>query len=202
MQLLHNGLPAGLSRVHAVPVEILVGVLAYDVKPLRVLTQLPAVPLGIKALAARRQLVFEPLGQPRAFTCFRARRSTSQSDRAVIRSEDAAISNVLVHTWGWIDDVGEGGGEVEDMDVLGLAQIYSQVAVVEVHAHVGPGVADGVVGRPGKPRRAADGVQLVHQDLLHPELLQPLHVRRDLGRHLLDESDHLPEKRKRSYYCS
>ena len=61
-----------------------------------------------------------------------------------------------------IDDVCEGGVEIQNMYVLDLAEAFSEVAVVEGRGHVATVVAGGLVCRPRQPRRASHGVQLVH----------------------------------------
>ena len=80
-------------------------------------------------------------------------------------------------------------------DVVEVRELLLEVAAVEVGAHVAGGAAAGVVARPGYPRRAADGVQVVHQDLPRPVVLQPVHLLRDLARHLIDKLDHLQTQR-------
>jgi hypothetical protein len=47
---------------------------------------------------------------------------------------------------------------------------------------------------PGERWRAAERVQIVHQNLLHPEVSQPFHVRGDLCRYVLGKSGNLKEK--------
>lgn len=60
-QLLHDGLPACLRRVHLVPEEVLLRVRADAVLGAAILVHLPAVAVGIEAVAARLQLLLELL---------------------------------------------------------------------------------------------------------------------------------------------
>lgn len=60
-QLLHDGLPSCLRRVHVVPEEVLLPVGEDAVLGATVLVHLSAVPTGIEAIAARLQLLLELL---------------------------------------------------------------------------------------------------------------------------------------------
>jgi hypothetical protein len=60
-QLLHDGLPTCLRRVHVVPEEVVLWVGADAVLGATVLVHLPVVATGIHALAARLQLLRELL---------------------------------------------------------------------------------------------------------------------------------------------
>lgn len=108
-ELVHDCLPSSLRGVHIVPVEMLAWVLAQRVQPIMlVLAPLPAEAVRIRALAARPQRILEPLRQLRP----RPRRL-------------------------FADDFGEGGVEVDDLDVLHPAELIEEICVVDAGAHVG-----------------------------------------------------------------
>jgi hypothetical protein len=86
------------------------------------------------------------------------------------------------------DNVAESGVEVDYQDSFLPTQLLFQDFVVQQGVLVGNVVTPVVVGLPAVRRRAAERVQVVHQDPLHPEVSQPLHIRDNLRRDVPDKT--------------